>query len=322
MPEAMSSAELQNKAAEARERGNTCFKASKHAEANVQYASALELLQQAAELGTDEDGGAAIKDAMHKCRLNRATCLLKLQGYGAAGNEALTVIKEDAANAKAHYRLAQASEAVGDLARAKTSYAEAIKLNPAWKEPRAELEALRTRCKTNERLEQGLQDMSLVEARGLRSLAYADIKTTRTQMELLLKDARGLKEQHWEIRALLALALVCEDEGECEAAHDYLNAARRRIDESGDRRAELYYLQTTALVLLDQGSPDAARPLLEGALLLAEEMCEVGLSVRRRALSNPWGSDSPPPRSDGLQTRNRTRDSGGCPGCPATTARG
>ena len=274
------STDLQTRASEARERGNASFKAAKHAEANAQYATAIELLQQAAELPSDDaDGSDAIKDAMHKCRLNRAACLLKLQGYGAAGNEALHVIKEDPVNAKAHYRLAQASEAVGDLARAKTAFAEAIKLNPAWKEPRAELEALRTRCKENERLEQGLQDMALVEARGLRSLAYADVGTARKQMELLLKDARGLKTAHWETRALLALALLCQDEGECEAAHDYLKAARRRVDDTGDRRAELYYLQTMALVLLDQGSPDEARPLLEGALLLAEEMVEVGLSV-------------------------------------------
>ena len=40
-----------------------------------------------------------------------------------------------------------------------------------------------------------------------------------------------------------SLALVCQDEGECEGAQDYLDAARRRIDETGDRRAELYYLQ-------------------------------------------------------------------------------
>ena len=57
---------------------------------------------------------------MHKCRLNRAACLLKLQGYGAAGNEALHVIKEDPVNAKAHYRLAQASEASAATQRWRT----------------------------------------------------------------------------------------------------------------------------------------------------------------------------------------------------------
>eukprot|EP00966_Prymnesium_polylepis_P305166 7052009-Prymnesium_polylepis.1 len=218
-------------AAAARERGNGFFKEQKHAEANVQYKEAIELLQEATDQLAPEDDATAVKDAIHKCRLNRAACLLKLQGYGAAGNEASIVLREDATNAKAHYRLAQASEAIGNLAQAKSAYAEAIKLQPSWREPRTELEALRARCKANERLEQGLQDVTLVEARALRSLAFGDVKAARAQLELQLKDARAtLKERHWEVRALLGLALLCEDEGEVEGAQDYLDAARRHID--------------------------------------------------------------------------------------------
>ena len=43
-----------------------------------------------------------------KCRLNRATCLLKLEGYAAALRESAIVLALDPANAKAHYRRAQA----------------------------------------------------------------------------------------------------------------------------------------------------------------------------------------------------------------------
>ncbi|KAL1519448.1 hypothetical protein AB1Y20_022970 [Prymnesium parvum] len=261
----------------ARERGNDFFKENKHAEANQQYAEAIALLQEASSPSAD---AAALREALHKCRLNRAACLLKLQGYSAAGQEATLVLKEDPSNAKAHYRQAQALEAIGDLERAKAAFAEAIKLNPSWREPRAELEALRSRCKENPRLAQGLQDMMLVETRGFQSLNHADLKTSRKQMELLLKDARQLKATHWETRALLALALLCEEEAECEAASDYLLAARRHIDASNDRLAEVYFLQSSAVVLLDQGNAEEARARLEQGLLLADEMCETGLANR------------------------------------------
>lgn len=43
-----------------------------------------------------------------KCRLNRATCLLKLQGYAAALRESDAVLACVPVNAKAHYQRAQA----------------------------------------------------------------------------------------------------------------------------------------------------------------------------------------------------------------------
>jgi hypothetical protein len=134
---------------------------------------------------------------------------------------------------------------MGDLAMATKELTEAIKLNPALREPRDELEAIRKRTKANPRLEQALQDMSLVEERGLRALNCADLKRARQQLELLLKDARAHGEAHWECRALLALALLCQDEGECDAAQDYIDAAQRKMSAADDRRAELYCLQAS-----------------------------------------------------------------------------
>ena len=61
-------------------------------------------------------------------------------------------------------------------------------------------------------------DLQLVEERAFRALHFADLPRARQQMELLLKDARAHEEVHWEARALLALALLCSEEGETEAA--------------------------------------------------------------------------------------------------------
>ena len=158
-----------------RAQGNAHFKAKAYVQANDSYADALVALKQAAEMienGYDGDA-AAVKDAMHKCRLNRAAGLLKLQGYGGAMGEASVVIAEDPGNAKAHWRHGQACEALGDFPTAQASLVEAIKLNPSSREPRETLDALRARLKENPRLEQALSDLSLVEIRGLRSLNAA-----------------------------------------------------------------------------------------------------------------------------------------------------
>lgn len=264
---------------EAREEGNGLFKQMLYPQAKDRYSVAIQLLQDAAsQEGVQDDH--ALTECLHKCLLNRAACLMKLQGHSAAGHDASLVLKQDPSNAKAHYRRAQALEAIGDLESARTAFAEAIKLSPSWREPRTELDALRARCKACPRLTQGLQDMTLVEMRALQSLNQADLRAARKQMELLLKDARGLKLPHWQVRAMLGLALVCEDEGESEGARDYLDAARQLIKESGDRLAELYHRQTSAVVALNQGSFDQARSLWEDALLQAEEMSEIGLAKR------------------------------------------
>ena len=256
-----------------REKGNEFFKAGKYAEACGAYDKALASLKA-------EEEGAATTDCIVKCRLNKAASLLKLQGYAAAGTEARAVLALDASNAKAHFRLGQAGEKLGDFATAVQSLTEAIKLNPSLREPRELLDAIKKRLKECPRLEQALQDMALVEERALRALNYADLKRARQQLELLLKDARANKETHWECRALLALALVCQDEGECEGAQDYVDAARRKLSAAEDRRAELYCLNTTALIRIDHGDYEAATPLLEGGQTLADEMGEMGLSAR------------------------------------------
>ena len=256
-----------------RESGNAAFKAAEYGKANTQYDAALALLQ---NLDVTDDVTASIV----KCRLNKAACLLKLQGYGAAGTEARAVLAIEPSNAKALFRLGQVAEKIGDFSAATKALTEAIKQAPSLREPRELLESIKARLKANPRLEQALQDMALVEERALRAINYADIPKARKQMELLLKDARANKETHWEARALLGLALVCEDEGECEGAQDYIDAARRRLTASEDRRAELYCLQTHALVYLDQGETASALPMLEGGKQLAEEMGESGLAAR------------------------------------------
>jgi tetratricopeptide (TPR) repeat protein len=260
-------------AAASRERGNALFKAGEYAKANQMYADAIKALNQ---LQVSEE----VRESQVKCHLNRAACLLKLHGFAAAASESKCALEIDPSDAKAHYRLGQATEKLGDYTTAQKSLTDAIKLNPSFREPRELLEAVKARLKANPRLEQALQDMALVEERGLRALNYADLKRARQQMELVLKDARAHAEAHWEARALLGLALVCEDEGEGEAAQDYIDAARRKLTAADDRRAELYCLQTNALVWIDQGNPEAATPMLEGGLMLAEEMGEKGLAGR------------------------------------------
>ena len=255
-----------------RERGNTHFKAGEYVQANESYDAALELLT---AIDNEDARASAIK-----CRLNKSACLIKLQGYAAAAYQCRAVIEAEPTNAKAHFRFGQAAAKLGDYETAQRELTESIKQNPSLKEPRELLDQIKERLRANPRLVQALADMSLVEERGLRALNYADIKPARQQLELLLKDARSNKESHWEARALLGLALLCEDEGECEAAQDYIDAARRVLTAADDRRAELYCLQTHAIVYLDQGHVNQAMPMLEGGLLLAQEMGEKGLAAR------------------------------------------
>ena len=148
-----------------RERGNAFFKAGEYVKAKDEYDAALEALGAA----VDDEAAAAAS----KCRLNKATCLLKLQGFAAAGAECRAVLEREPTNAKAHYRLGQVAEKLGDYATAQRALTDAIKLNPSSREPRDLLESVKARLKANDRLEQVLQDMALVEERALRALADA-----------------------------------------------------------------------------------------------------------------------------------------------------
>ena len=91
----------------AREKGNSLFKQQSYGPAAAQYIEALDLLRRA----RISDDDTALRESEHKCRLNRAACLLKLQGYGAARRECEAVLAEDGQHAKAHFRLGAALEA-------------------------------------------------------------------------------------------------------------------------------------------------------------------------------------------------------------------
>ena len=263
----------------AREKGNSLFKQQSYGPAAAQYIEALDLLRRA----RISDDDTALRESEHKCRLNRAACLLKLQGYGAARRECEAVLAEDGQHAKAHFRLGAALEALGELGAAQKAYTQAAKLDAKLREPREALEALRARTAANPRLEGLLADLAMVEERALRTFNQGDLKRAREQMELALKDARGAKDdwaRHWEARALLALALLCQEEGEADAAQQYLAAARRVHRAAADRRAELYTLTTEAAVLLDGGRAADALSTLQTALLLAEELGESRVASR------------------------------------------
>ena len=76
----------------------------------------------------------------------------------------------------------------------------------------------------------------------MRASIQAGRSRALTELLLLLllqKDARAHKQPHWEARALLALGFLCQEEGEAEGAQDYLDATRRVVDKSGDRRGRL-----------------------------------------------------------------------------------
>ena len=222
---------------------------------------------------------AARQESLHKCRLNRAACLMKLQGYAAARRECEAVLRDDEAHAKAHFRLGQAAEALGELAEAQRSLTTAIRLSPQLREPREALDALKARLKARPNLDNTMQDLRIVEERALRALHHADLPRARQQMELLLKDARQHKEAHWEARALLALALLCTEAAEAEAAADYLRSAERVVggglpllvpsssaaEEAGaeagaaeapatDRRGRAYMHLTAGAIALEGGS--------------------------------------------------------------------
>ena len=167
----------------ARECGNALFKAQSYAEASQKYVDAMALLQKI----DDAAGSEARQESLHKCRLNRAACLMKLQGYAAARRECEAVLRDDEAHAKAHFRLGQASEALGELNEAQQSLTTAIRLSPQLREPRDTLDALKARLKARPNLDNTMQDLRLVEERALRALHHADLPRARQQMELLLK---------------------------------------------------------------------------------------------------------------------------------------
>jgi hypothetical protein len=99
----MSAKEL-SAAEAAREKGNAAFKAKEYVQALEAYAGALQLLD---ALSSDGELAERKQEATIKCRLNRAACLLKIQGFNAAASEAKSVIAAEPGNAKAHYRLGQ-----------------------------------------------------------------------------------------------------------------------------------------------------------------------------------------------------------------------
>ena len=276
----------------ARECGNALFKAQSYAEASQKYVDAMALLQKIDAAAVSE---AAQQESLHKCRLNRAACLMKLQGYAAARRECEAVLRDDEAHAKAHFRLGQAAEALGELAEAQRSLTTAIRLSPQLREPREALDALKARLKARPNLDNTMQDLRLVEERALRALHHADLPRARQQMELLLKDARQHKEAHWEARALLALALLCTEAAEAEAAADYLRSAERVVggglgllepsaaaeeagEEAGaaeapatDRRGRAYVHLTAGAIALEGGKPADAIAQLVPGLALAQE---------------------------------------------------
>lgn len=184
-----------------REAGNVHFKAGRYSEAEVGYAEALKLLARAAAAG---DAGVLAEDEA-KCRLNRCACLLRLQGYAAARNEAEAVIRlGGGASAKAHFRLGQAYEQLHEPKAALAAFSASIRLDPKAREPREALEGARARLKAHPRLELVLDDLRLVEERAIRALLQADVPRARQQMQLMLKDARA---QARSASGLLAHAL-------------------------------------------------------------------------------------------------------------------
>ena len=259
---------------DAREQGNGLFKRQDYANASQKYVEALELLAKV------EPADAARRESEHKCRLNRAACLMKLQGYVAARRECEAVLSDDADNAKAHWRLGQALEALGELTEAQKGFTASIKLNPQLREPRDALDALKARQKANPQLENMLQDLRTVEERALRALHIADLPRARQQMELLLKDARAHKEPHWEARALLALAQLCAAQAETEAAGDYVRSAGRVVGEAADRRGLACLQLTEGALAIDGGRAAEAISKLSEGLLLSQELGDAQLTSR------------------------------------------
>ena len=84
---------------------------------------------------------------------------------------------------------------IGEYDLAQKHLTESIKLQPSLREPREVLDAIKTKLKANPRLAQGIQDMMLVEERGLRALNYADLKRARQQLELLVEGLECVAER-------------------------------------------------------------------------------------------------------------------------------
>eukprot|EP00965_Chrysotila_dentata_P038406 1276033-Pleurochrysis_carterae.AAC.2 len=206
-------------AASARASGNELFKAGLELErkgsakeahekfkvASGKYAGALAVVIRVADKEKVQ-----VRDEECRCRLNLAASMLRLQGYEAARREALAVLELQPENEKAQLRFGQACEALGFFLDAQAAFAACVKLNPSLREPREAFEALKSRLKKSERLPQVLEDLYLIEERALRALSHADLARVRQQLELMLREARANKEYHWECRALLGLAVLCQ----------------------------------------------------------------------------------------------------------------
>ena len=95
------SADSLSAAESVREKGNNAFKAKEYVQALESYAEALRLL---GPMPSEGELAQRRQDAMTKCRLNRAACLLKIQGFNAASFEAKAVIEVEPGNAKPVFR--------------------------------------------------------------------------------------------------------------------------------------------------------------------------------------------------------------------------
>ena len=257
-----------------RARGNSLFRQKQFKLAADAYEKAMKLAK----------GEQSLHDV---AALNLVAALLKLHAYAAAKKQAHILVRNNPQNAKAHYRLGQAYQALYQPDQAQDAYNEAIKLDPSLREPRQSLLHLKQQLKDDSRFAQLCQDLSRVEARAYTSLQLAELPRARQQMELMLRDARAAKMTHFEVRALIGLALICVNEAENEGACDYLKAARTAITGvHDDVFAEILICHVSAVVALEEGKlQDAATHVAAGEALASEtrDVCMLSRLLATRA---------------------------------------
>lgn len=103
------------KAMEAKADGNRHVSAAEWAEAVASYSTAVDLTTGRRDLLADEQGATQLRVSV---LLNRCLCFLKLQKFSKAVPDAEDVLRLDAANLKAMYRLAQAQTGLREIGAA------------------------------------------------------------------------------------------------------------------------------------------------------------------------------------------------------------
>ena len=134
--------ERREEAGKFKQAGNDAFKAQKFAEAQKQYESGVEYLQ--------DDNSKEGRDLLHVLHLNLAAVCTKLNEFKKAITHATKALDINMHSAKAYFRRAQAQAAFGEFEEAESDLKLALEIEPNDNGIKVELQNVRAKVKANQ----------------------------------------------------------------------------------------------------------------------------------------------------------------------------